>query len=486
MDPHDAILEQLQRAQKRALEAMTNRLDFVVERLDDLLKEARSEIKEAVPQDAEELFPLAEIASEVEKLKAQAGSGQGAAPTTSLFSVVAQLEQATSQSELLKDLLPVIQTFAARAVVLVVRGEAIQAWSGIGFTDGERLKAWQAEIGASEAFTGFAKDMKTIRLNPKDDAVFKGWLAEEGLGEEAIVAPVVLRGSLVGGIYADRLPGRPWQPETVQLLVAVACWLIDTLQVRSGGSRLLTRPEDLRTETGSGTDSPEELELELEEPQEEPAEVEFTEVEPVEDELDELEAADEVVAPSPEEVLQQSEEFDPSATMRVEVPPSANEVTQTIPENGAGESVGEPPEHKVEEVSEASSETATGPDAAPVEEPPPVSAVVPPDDPPPVSAVVPPEPEPDGSGAGGGDDQKVEEARRFARLLVSEIKLYNEEEIDKGKVSGDIYNRLKEDIDRSREMFEKRISPDAREGRDLFREELVRILADGDDSALGM
>ena len=83
------------------------------------------------------------------------------------------------------------------------------------------------------------------------------------------------------------------------------------------------------------------------------------------------------------------------------------------------------------------------------------------------------------------DDAKHEEARRFARLLVSEIKLYNEDEVERGRVERDILARLKEDIDRSREMYEKRISPDVRGQRDYFHDELVRILADGDSGALG-
>jgi hypothetical protein len=84
------------------------------------------------------------------------------------------------------------------------------------------------------------------------------------------------------------------------------------------------------------------------------------------------------------------------------------------------------------------------------------------------------------------DETRHEEARRFARLLVSEIKLYNEEDVDKGRANRDLYRRLKEDIDRSREMYEKRISPDIRATRDYFHDELVRILADGNPDALGM
>ena len=69
---------------------------------------------------------------------------------------------------------------------------------------------------------------------------------------------------------------------------------------------------------------------------------------------------------------------------------------------------------------------------------------------------------------------------------MSEIKLYNEDDVERGRENSDLYQRLKEDIDRSREMYEKRIPADVRQGHDYFRDELVRILADGDADALGM
>ncbi|HLE61465.1 MAG TPA: hypothetical protein VI700_08015 [Thermoanaerobaculaceae bacterium] len=110
----------------------------------------------------------------------------------------------------------------------------------------------------------------------------------------------------------------------------------------------------------------------------------------------------------------------------------------------------------------------------------PVAPKVPP--PPPVVAPPPPAP----PGRPPEEERKHEEARRFARLLVSEIRLYNEQAVQAGKISRDIYQRLKDDIDRSREMFEQRVSPDVRASTNYFHDELVRILADGEADALGM
>jgi hypothetical protein len=87
----------------------------------------------------------------------------------------------------------------------------------------------------------------------------------------------------------------------------------------------------------------------------------------------------------------------------------------------------------------------------------------------------------------GGDEQSRahEDAKRLARLLVSEIKLYNERKVDEGRSHNDLFERLKDDIQRSRQVFEERTPEAVRQGTDYFRDELVRILADGRAEALG-
>lgn len=86
----------------------------------------------------------------------------------------------------------------------------------------------------------------------------------------------------------------------------------------------------------------------------------------------------------------------------------------------------------------------------------------------------------------GEEDRRYHnEARRFARLLVSEIKLYNEQKVREGVDAGDLYNRLREDIDRSRQMYDKRVRPEVSGRYDYFHHELVNMLAGGDSSRLG-
>ena len=77
------------------------------------------------------------------------------------------------------------------------------------------------------------------------------------------------------------------------------------------------------------------------------------------------------------------------------------------------------------------------------------------------------------------------DARRFARLLVSEIKLYNEQKVKEGRERQDLYDRLREAIDRSRDMYDKRVQPPVAAKFDYFHYELVSTLAEGEPTKLG-
>jgi len=91
-----------------------------------------------------------------------------------------------------------------------------------------------------------------------------------------------------------------------------------------------------------------------------------------------------------------------------------------------------------------------------------------------------------GSIPGSETEQRAHnDARRFARLLVSEIKLYNAAKVNDGRRNYDLYERLKDEIDRSRKVFDKRVSPAVAARFDYFYDELVQTLAEGDPAKLG-
>lgn len=95
--------------------------------------------------------------------------------------------------------------------------------------------------------------------------------------------------------------------------------------------------------------------------------------------------------------------------------------------------------------------------------------------------------QPDDPQSRPGDEISAEEdaaARRYARLLVSEIKLYHEAAVVTGRHEHDLATRLGGEIARARVLYEQRVPVHVRERADHFHDELVRTLANGDASLL--
>ena len=82
-------------------------------------------------------------------------------------------------------------------------------------------------------------------------------------------------------------------------------------------------------------------------------------------------------------------------------------------------------------------------------------------------------------------DDTEDAARRYARLLLSEIKLYNETAVTVGREQQDLFERLRPEIESARSLYEARVSPSLRARNLYFEQELVRTLADGDPNLLG-
>jgi len=81
--------------------------------------------------------------------------------------------------------------------------------------------------------------------------------------------------------------------------------------------------------------------------------------------------------------------------------------------------------------------------------------------------------------------QEDESARRYARLLISEIKLYTETAVAEARRDGNLLALLRTEIDRARRLYEEKIPVAVRQRVDCFDEEIVRTLAGGDRALLG-
>lgn len=85
----------------------------------------------------------------------------------------------------------------------------------------------------------------------------------------------------------------------------------------------------------------------------------------------------------------------------------------------------------------------------------------------------------------GADAETHKRAKKFAKLLVDEIVLYNKQKVAEGRQHRDLYDRLHDDIEKSRAAYNKRFGSSPAASADYFTKELVANLAENDPAVLG-
>lgn len=87
---------------------------------------------------------------------------------------------------------------------------------------------------------------------------------------------------------------------------------------------------------------------------------------------------------------------------------------------------------------------------------------------------------------GGKNDSALleDDAKRFAKLLISEIRLYENYKYDRGLKNNNLYESLKDEIEEARRKYKKRVQN--AEFETYFDDVLVAVLADGDKNKLGL
>ena len=76
-------------------------------------------------------------------------------------------------------------------------------------------------------------------------------------------------------------------------------------------------------------------------------------------------------------------------------------------------------------------------------------------------------------------------ARRTARLLVSEIRLFHEPEVNEGRRHRNLLARLAPEIEKARQAYNEQVPAGVRDNTDYFHQELIKTLAGGDAALLG-
>jgi predicted Zn finger-like uncharacterized protein len=75
------------------------------------------------------------------------------------------------------------------------------------------------------------------------------------------------------------------------------------------------------------------------------------------------------------------------------------------------------------------------------------------------------------------DPEAVEKAKRFARIIVSDIALYNQEAVIEGLRNGTFYELLRQDVNEGRELYEGRVPAVIRRAKDHYQEAFDNFIA---------
>lgn len=351
-----------------------------------------------------------------------------------------EINDQKSQAEILKTLVNRCASFAPRVAFFVIKGGQAAGWRGRGFegTVGDQaIPSISISLASDTVIGSAAKTLQTWSGGAgshADDHLLLNRLGEEP-AQRIVTIPLTVRGKAVAVLYADSagLDSESIHLEALETLCRVSGMAVELLSVSHAPKRVAeesqapAQPEPSYTPTS-----------EYEQPSTVP-EPSFSGAETVETPYVEPEPVAEAVASSDDYVAEIAEP----------------ETTATHVE----ESLLLPPaqlEPAAVEPAASLSRRRYGQDAElPVE-------------------------------VANDEERRLHnDARRFARLLISEIKLYNEQKVTEGRSEHDLYDRLREYIDRSREMYDKRVKAEVAARYDYFHGELVNTLAEGDASKLG-
>jgi hypothetical protein len=306
------------------------------------------------------------------QLKSEPEDARGASPTDLLNAAVASVQDATTQTDILKALLDGATNFSQRAGLLVLRGTTATGWQARGFDDNEAFRHFSTDCTRGLCERVLHSRTPSAAAADEFDSSFVSRFGHPADGN-VVLLPLVIKEKVAAMVYADggEKGAAGLNASALELLVRSAGLWLEVLSFRK-------------------------------------------------------------VAPADHHAAH-------------EMPPAPAPVA---------------------------------PNSAP--QPAPVAVAVAA----PAGAMPVPLPAPPATPASNGEDEVRNKARRFAKLLVEEIKLYNQSKVKEGRATRDLYDRLKDDIDKSRATYEKRYGqtvPDV----DYFTQELVRILGDNDRSIFG-
>lgn len=456
----DDVAEKIESQVRDAISKMVSDMRSSIEDVREAVVQQLQAAMQSVQADANALS----IKSQLQQILS-GGAGQAvaaaapppAADAARIKQAIQNVERGTSQIDILNALLDQALHFGSRAALLILKGDVFTGWKGTGFSahggSDESIKRFSASAASVPELDRLLRQEQVVAWNGASVASRLGASAPQ----RAVMIPMVIKDKVAAVMYVDAADPGKLNQNALELLVFTTGLLIDTMPFR----KKVPSPSMSRQEA--------DVTVMVEEP--------FAE-------------ATVALPPQPP---------------RPAAPPPRPAAPPPTPPRPAPSAPPPRPARQFEIESEASAarRPAAAADSFATTAIPAMPQVPPPQPPRPAPApsgstdlgerastqYIPPAGVKGGARFGGAqtdESKKHDEAKRFARLLVSEIKLYNESKVDQGRKHKDIYERLKDDIDRSRQMYDERVPDSVRKASNYFYDELVRILADGDPDALGL
>jgi hypothetical protein len=357
---------------------------------------------------------------------------------------ITEVDEQRSQADILKTLVNRSGSFAPRVAFFVIKGDQASGWRARGFQGSvgdEAIRQLSVSTSADTVVGDVSNSRTTWSGGPhshSEDHLILNRLGEEP-PQRVVAIPLVVRNRTVAVLYADSagLDSEAINLEALETLVRASAMAVELLAARTGTAKRTAEPVAAPVATAAPEPMVAEESVsayvptrEYEEPRTRVTDEPAPELRPIEAEPAAVES-DYNIAATPIETSVPA----PEPGSIYEAPPPAPSAEATTPASGRrryGMDVDLPVEVGSEE-----------------------------------------------------ERRSHNDARRFARLLVSEIKLYNEQKVIEGRSQHDLYERLREYIDRSREMYDKRVKPEVARKYDYFHRELVTTLAEGDAEKLG-
>ena len=72
--------------------------------------------------------------------------------------------------------------------------------------------------------------------------------------------------------------------------------------------------------------------------------------------------------------------------------------------------------------------------------------------------------------------EDADKARRLARTIVSDIALYNREEIRKGIKNDNVFELLAVELERGNKLYVSRVSPEIQKQKNFYNQAIVDVL----------